>query len=83
MAFNKRDYIVRSGAQIIAVRKDWGAAQESVDKWVKELLRLGQQWKRTRAQTHKNPAGESIHATYHYIGDRPGALMTITINRGS
>lgn len=83
MTIHKNDYVVRSGSQVVAVRKDWSAAQQSVDKWVRDLTRSGQNWQRTRAQTHKNSAGQSIHAVYHYIGDRPGALMVITINRGS
>ena len=83
MSFNKTDYIVRSGATVVAVRKDWGAAQQSVDKWIRDLAKAGHRYVRTRAQTHKNAQGISIHAAYHYIGDTPGALLVVTINRGS
>lgn len=79
----KSDYVVRAGAKVIAVRKDWGAAQQSVDKYIRDLAKDGCMYTRTRSQVTKDDDGTHRHATIHCVGQSPGALLVITINRGS
>jgi hypothetical protein len=84
MAIHKDEYVVRAGSKVIAVRKDWGAAQDSMVAYIRDLQRAGVKYTVTRSQTNKNNEGKSIFASYNYIGDgAKGAILVITITRGS
>lgn len=83
----KEDFVVRHGAKIIAVRKTWAKAQESVDKYVRDLSMDGTKYTRTKTQTNESIGYKGtrtkIYGEFCFTGDRQGALLVLTINRGS
>lgn len=84
MDIGKEMYVVRAGGKVIAARKSWNLALDSVSSYLNDLKKAGQHWKITKTQTNKDGAGKTKFGSFNYVLEgTKGGILSITINRGS
>ena len=81
--FNKTDFIVRHGAKIIAVRKTWTKAQDSAQAYIREMAMFGTIYKLTKTNIRRDAQDDPTYGEFCYAGAAKGAILVLTINRGS